>query len=299
VQKPAKYPNFARAKTITMKVVSKTSALASTLNPYRVSGKRIGLVPTMGALHSGHLSLVKRACQENDIVVVSIFVNPTQFDRAEDLEKYPRTVKADVDLLNSMSGHLIIYTAIADDLYQGRVKATRFSFNGLDEVMEGQHRKGHFDGVGTVVSLLFKAVNPHRAYFGEKDYQQLLIVRKLAQIEQFDIEIIGCPIVREHSGLAMSSRNERLTKAQREKASVIYKTIQEVEERFQGSSLEELTRLAYSRFASEPELELEYFIIANADTLEKTDRIKAGTKYRAFIAAFIGSVRLIDNIALN
>lgn len=261
--------------------------------------KRIGFVPTMGALHSGHISLVEKALAENDVVVVSIFVNPTQFNNREDLKTYPRTPEADISILEQLKGNLMVYLPAIADIYEDAVLATHYNFGGLEHQMEGKFRKGHFDGVGTVVNKLLKIIKPQRAYFGEKDYQQLQIVKKLVQIENLPVTIIGCPILREPNGLAMSSRNQRLSAKQFEEASLIFKTLKEVRENFSRKSIAELNALVAERFLQNGHLNLEYFEIANAATLKTAKRKNKATKYRAFIAAFAGDVRLIDNMSLN
>ena len=260
---------------------------------------KIGFVPTMGALHNGHLSLVQKALEENDSVVVSIFVNPTQFNNSADLEKYPRNPEKDLSLLEGITKDLIVYLPQISDIYGEKVVSKQYDFEGLENEMEGKHRKGHFDGVGTVLSKFFQIINPDKAYFGEKDFQQLQIVKKLVAIENLPIEIVGCPILREENGLAMSSRNVRLSAKQYKEAAIIYKTLMEVREKFTTKSIAELNKMVAERFLQNPKITLEYFEIANEETL-KTGKMKnASTKYRAFIAAFVGEVRLIDNMPLN
>lgn len=259
----------------------------------------IGFVPTMGALHDGHLSLVKKAIAENDTCVVSIFVNPTQFDNADDLKKYPRTLQKDADLLKTVSDQVLIYAPNANDLYGATVKSSHFNFGPIAKEMEGAFRHGHFDGVGTVVSLLFEAVKPTSAYFGEKDFQQLQIIKKLVKIKNYPINIVGCPIVREHNGLARSSRNTRLTKEQFEQASLIYKTLKEVKKQWRTSSINELNRYVEKVFSAHDFLNLEYFVIANEATLKTAKHKRSVNTYRAFIVVFAGEVRLIDNIKLG
>lgn len=260
---------------------------------------QIGFVPTMGALHFGHLSLVRKALEENDIVVVSIFVNPTQFNNASDLEKYPRTIEKDLSLLEDIHKDLIVYTPPINDIYEKEVVSKNYIFGALEKEMEGKHRSGHFDGVGTVLSKFFDIVKPDKAYFGEKDFQQLQIVRKLVAIENLPIEIVGCPIIREKNGLAMSSRNKRLTDQQFEEATIIFKTLTEVREKFATLSLNELNKLVSERLLQNPFIKLEYFEIADEETLKTAVQKNSNTTYRAFIAAFVGDVRLIDNMALN
>ncbi|MGJ8665571.1 MAG: pantoate--beta-alanine ligase [Patiriisocius sp.] len=260
--------------------------------------KTIGFVPTMGALHRGHLSLVSTALSENDCAVVSIFVNPTQFDNASDLKKYPRTLDKDVALLETLQGSVFVYAPEADHLYNGAVVSRHFKYGAIAKEMEGKHRHGHFDGVGTVVSLLLKRVEPAKAYFGQKDFQQLQIVKKLVELEKLPVKIIGCPIVREENGLAMSSRNKRLSKEQFEAATVISKTLKEVKENFEKLSIPQLNALAKKRFDESKLIELEYFEIANEATLKTAQRKIKGNTYRGFVAAFAGEVRLIDNMQL-
>jgi len=261
--------------------------------------KLVGFVPTMGALHQGHLSLVSQALSENDLVVVSIFVNPTQFDNLGDLKKYPQNIAADALLLQSLVGKILIYAPQQADLYGTSVRSKKYHFGGLEQPMEGKFRQGHFDGVGTVLNLLFRAIMPHRAYFGEKDFQQLQIVKKLVQIEKLPITIMGCPILREANGLAMSSRNKRLSPLLFTEAIVIYKTLSEVQKKFNQLSIIQLSKIVKEAFQKNNHLELEYFEIAAIKTLKTAKRKRKGTAYRAFIAAFAGEVRLIDNIAMN
>ncbi|MDC8002157.1 pantoate--beta-alanine ligase [Aequorivita todarodis] len=260
---------------------------------------KIGFVPTMGALHQGHISLVKKALSENDLVVVSIFVNPTQFNNKADLQKYPRTPNDDISLLKNLEEEIIVYLPEVSDLYDTSVSAKKYNFGGLENEMEGKHRNGHFDGVGTIVSKLLRIVKPNTAYFGEKDFQQLQIVKKLVSIEKLPVKIVGCPILREQNGLAMSSRNKRLSAKLFEEAALIYKTLKEVREKFSSKSIAELNALVAERFLQNPHLNLEYFEIAEEKTLKTAKRKNKGSKYRAFIAAFAGEVRLIDNMPLN
>ncbi len=261
--------------------------------------RTIGFVPTMGALHHGHLTLVSRALEENDIAVVSIFVNPTQFDKPADLKKYPRTMDADADLLKTLKGPVYIYAPLPSDLYGDNVVSKKYNFGGLEHQMEGRFRPGHFDGVGTVLNLLFRAISPDHAYFGEKDFQQLQIANKLVEIEDLPTKIVGCPIVREESGLAMSSRNKRLSPKLLEEAVLIHQMLVEVKKYFGRYSIAKLSIIVEKAFRENEHLELEYFEIANINNLKTAARKRAGIKYRAFIAAFAGGVRLIDNIALN
>lgn len=266
----------------------------------KVAGNyKLGFVPTMGALHQGHLSLVQKAVAENDTVVVSIFVNPTQFNNAADLKKYPRNLEKDLALLEGFQKDLMVFIPEVADLYGQNIISNTYDFGPLEDEMEGKHRTGHFDGVGTVLSKFFQIINPDRAYFGEKDFQQLQIVKKLVSIENFPIEVVGCPILREENGLAMSSRNQRLSDKQFKNASIIYKTLMEVREKFEKMSIDQLNHMVAERFLQNPDIKLEYFEIANEDTLKAATHKNGTVNYRAFIAAYVGEVRLIDNMPLN
>lgn len=259
----------------------------------------IGFVPTMGALHQGHLSLIEKSLTENQLTVVSIFVNPTQFNNPEDLEKYPRTLEKDTQKIETVSKDVIIFAPSVDDIYEGKTIAKAFDFDGLENQMEGKHRPGHFDGVGTIVKRLFEIVTPTNAYFGEKDFQQLQIVKKMVEKQQMPVNVIGCPIYREPNGLAMSSRNERLTAQQKEDSSLIYKTLKTAKKKFGTESAKEIADWVESVFKKNPEFRLEYFQIADEGQLLPIDKKDNTKKYRAFIAVFINSIRLIDNISLN
>lgn len=282
-----------------MNVFHSQSRLIQHLSLLRQPEKSVGFVPTMGAIHQGHLSLLEQALKENQIVVVSIFVNPTQFNNSEDLDKYPRTLERDVEQIKQLSDQIIIYAPDVDDIYEGNTIAQKFNYDGLETEMEGANRPGHFDGVGTVVKKLFEIVKPVRAYFGEKDFQQLQIVRKMVQKNKMNVDIVGCPIFREENGLAMSSRNERLSETGKQKAAFIYKVLTEAKNRFQNSELSEVVQFVKESFAEEPDFTLEYFIIADEDSLGPTTKKENGKKYRGFIVVHLENVRLIDNIALN
>ena len=282
-----------------MLIFDNKESLTNFLRPLQSQNKTTGFVPTMGALHNGHLSLIKNSLDKNHITVVSIFVNPTQFNNVEDLEKYPRTLEADVKKIKQISAQVLVYAPTVSDIYQENTSSSSFSFDGLENQMEGKHRPGHFDGVGTIVKKLFEIVNPTNAYFGEKDFQQLQIVKKLVEKEKMNVEIIGCPIFREANGLAMSSRNERLSKSAREQSSFIYKTLQAVQADFEKKSLTELNEFVKNAFSEHPEFSLEYFEIAEESTLLPASEKDKTKKYRAFIAIFIENIRLIDNISLN
>ena len=282
-----------------MKIHKSSSSLIEALLPFITNRKTIGFVPTMGALHVGHISLVEQANMENDCVVVSIFVNPTQFDNPNDLLKYPRTIENDIAHLKRFSKNIFIFSPSALELYNNNISSKSYNFSGIESEMEGKHRKGHFDGVGTVLNLFFRIIKPNKAYLGEKDFQQLRIVRKLVEIENLPVKVIGCPTIRETSGLAMSSRNKRLNNEQLKEAILIYKTLLKIKENFNLLSILKLNQLVEKEFKSHPSLTLEYFEIADTETLKTGIYKSKKKKYRAFIASFIGGIRLIDNMALN
>jgi pantoate--beta-alanine ligase len=263
------------------------------------SNKSIGYVPTMGALHKGHASLIEQSSTENNITIVSIFVNPTQFDNTIDLEKYPRTLKNDVELIKKIDSTIVIFAPSAEELYQGKIETKSYSFDGLENEMEGKHRKGHFDGVGTVLDLFFNLIKPTNAYFGEKDFQQLLIVKKLVSKYNLRVNIIGCDIFREDSGLAMSSRNERLSANSRKSATFIYKTLLEAKEQYKTKNASDVEQWVTNQFSKNSIFKLEYVSIADAKTLKPAVNKLKNQECRIFIAAFIDKIRLIDNIALN
>lgn len=281
-----------------MKIFSKKKDLKDCLLAHRSANKTVGFVPTMGALHSGHLSLIKEAQQKNDIVVVSLFVNPTQFDSAEDLKKYPKTIKNDIELLDSVSCD-ILFTPSVEEIYENNISSENFNFDGLEHQMEGKFRKGHFNGVGTVVKTLFKIVAPHKAYFGQKDFQQLQIIKKMVEKHSLKVEVKGCPIFRQQDGLAMSSRNVRLSKKQKAAAPFVYKVLQEVRKKFNTQSVLEITQWVESQFKNHPSLKLEYFTVADEKSLKPIENKEDLKKYRAFIAVFADEIRLIDNLQLE
>lgn len=268
------------------------------LSQLKAQNKTIGFVPTMGALHQGHLSLIEKAQQKNDIVIVSIFVNPTQFDNKEDLKKYPKTLENDTKLLESVSCDVLFYPSVKE-IYADNISSEKFDFDGLEHQMEGKFRDGHFDGVGTIVKTLFEIVNPDRAYFGQKDFQQLQIVKKMVRKNHLNVKIKGCPIFREDDGLAMSSRNSRLTDEHRNAAPFIYKTLKKAKRKFSKQNTGEVVKWVENKFRKHPLLKLEYFTIADEKTLKTIKNKESNKKYRAFIAVFAGEIRLIDNIRLK
>ena len=280
-----------------MKVINKTSDLQAIIEQFKNDGKSIGLVPTMGALHKGHLSLVKNSISNNDITVVSIFVNPTQFNNPNDLASYPRTVDKDLELLQTV-GCDIVFAPEADEIYSKSETDSRFEFDfeGLDKVMEGKFRPGHFNGVVQIVSKLFDLVRPNRAYFGEKDFQQLAIIRLMTRRYNLPIEIVPCPIVREDSGLALSSRNSLLKDNEKQVASHIYAVLNESRQFVPQTEVEELKQCAIAAIEQKPELKVEYFDIVDGHTLKSIGKWDECDYVVGCITVFCGNVRLIDNI---
>lgn len=282
-----------------MSLFAKQNELKTFLEPYLSQKKKIGFVPTMGALHLGHLSLMEESLANNDITVVSIFVNPTQFNNKEDLDKYPRTLEADLKKVEGLNKNIIVYAPSIEDIYEGKTESKHFDYDGLEFQMEGKHRPGHFDGVGTIVKKLFEIVQPTNAYFGEKDFQQLQIIKKLVKKNNIPVDVIGCKIHREENGLAMSSRNERLSIEERKEASIIYQIIKDAKNLFATKSAKEVTEWVSKQFAKQKIFELEYFEIADEETLLTCKRKSNKKKYRGFIAVFVNNIRLIDNISLK
>ncbi len=281
-----------------MQVFTKKESLTSHLKTFKKSAK-IGFVPTMGALHIGHLSLVKRAIKHNDVVVVSVFVNPTQFNNENDLKKYPRDLQADIDLLESFNPNIVIFCPSSDELYGNTTTSKSFNFGGIENEMEGAFRPGHFNGVGTIIAIFFDIINPTNAYFGEKDFQQLQIIKALTSSNNFRTNIVGCPIFREDNGLAFSSRNKRLSEKGKQTASFIYKVLDQAKKDFGTIDAKEIVKSSTNAFIKNSDFNLEYFLIAEIETLKPTTSIESSKKYRAFVAASLEGVRLIDNIALN
>lgn len=281
-----------------MKIIRLKRDLIAEIQLLKSKGESIGFVPTMGALHDGHKSLVVRAVAENDICVVSIFVNPTQFNNTTDLEKYPRNLDRDADMLET-AGCKLIFAPEPNEIYDSSEldKPFEFDFGGLDTVMEGKFRPGHFNGVVQIVSKLFQLIEPDKAYFGEKDFQQLAIIHRMTNVMNFDVEIVDCPIVREPSGLAMSSRNERLTEVQRKKAVEISKVLFESRNFVGKLSPLDLTQWVIERINSISELKVEYYEIVNSNSLENL--VLWSESAVGCIAVFVAEVRLIDNIRYN
>ena len=283
-----------------MKVLANKSELEAYITEKKNAGLTIGFAPTMGALHQGHLSLYQYAREENDIVVSSIFVNPTQFNNAEDLEKYPRTIDKDIELLTENGNVDVVYLPKIEDIYPSEVVSKTYDFEELDKEMEGASRAGHFDGVGTVVEELFRQVRPNNAYFGEKDFQQLVIIKKLVEKLDLPITIKGIPIVRAENGLAMSSRNQRLTEDRREEANLIYQSLLMANDLYkEGKTPAEIKLLVHHRYEELPDYDLEYISIADEGSLKEVVHFENDNKYRAFIVVWVDGVRLIDNLHLG
>lgn len=264
--------------------------LKKTIKKLQKEGKTIGLVPTMGALHAGHYSLLERAHQENDIVVCSIFVNPVQFNNKEDLEKYPRTLDKDIAYIEQVAD--IIFAPTVEEVFP-TPPTEQYNFGALATVMEGAYRPGHFNGVGIIVKRLFDWVEPTRAYFGEKDFQQLAIIQEMVRQYNIQIEIVPCPIVREASGLALSSRNARLTEEERTTAAQIHQIL---EASRKCTSLSETQEFVEQAIAQIPDFTLDYFSIADARTLQPISNFSDAESVIGCIAVYIANVRLIDNI---
>lgn len=281
-----------------MLIFTEKKVLSAHLLPLIERKEAIGFVPTMGALHTGHLSLIEKSLNDNEVTVVSIFVNPTQFNNKEDLDKYPRTLEKDVEKIALLSNKVIVYAPAVGDIYVNSISSQNFNYDGLELQMEGKHRTGHFDGVGTIVKKLLEIIQPKRAYFGEKDFQQLQIVKKLVIKNNLPVTIIGCPIYREPNGLAMSSRNERLSPEARKKAALIYKTLKAAKKSFETNSVNKTEELVVNTFKNNSEFVLEYFEIADEKTLISCKRKRKTKNYRGFIAVYLENIRLIDNISL-
>lgn len=277
-----------------MKVIHTIKDLQAELSVLKAQSKKVGLVPTMGALHAGHASLVKRSVNENEVTVVSVFVNPTQFNDKNDLVKYPRTLDADCKLLEAC-GATYTFAPSVEEMYP-EPDTRQFSYDPLDTVMEGAFRPGHFNGVCQIVSKLFEAVKPHRAYFGEKDFQQLAIIHEMVRQMQFDLEIVGCPIVREEDGLALSSRNARLSAEERENALKISQTLFKSRTFAATHTVSETQKFVEDAIAAVPGLRLEYFEIVDGNTLQKVGNWDQTSYAVGCITVFCGDVRLIDNI---
>ena len=282
-----------------MNLFRKKSNLIVKLTNLKKNNFRIGLVPTMGALHKGHISLVKKSIKENDYTIVSIFVNPTQFNNKKDLNLYPKNLTKDCNYLDSISADIIVFAPEINDIYDKKLSVKKFNFYDLDKFMEGRYRKGHFNGVATIVTHLFNIIKPNNAYFGEKDFQQLRIIQELVRDNNIPVNVIGCQTIREKDGLALSSRNIKLSKHYRKIASKIYEIINYVRINFSSMSFLEIYTYVEKFFDNIPEIKLEYFTIAESKILQPVKEKIKNKKYRAFIAVRLNGIRLIDNMELN
>ncbi len=282
------------SKISTMTIIETVVLLQEELSKYRDTGKTIGFVPTMGALHEGHATLVKQCVRENDVTVVSVFVNPTQFNNPDDLRLYPRTPEEDWQLLESI-GSDIVFAPTVEEMYP-EPDSRQFDFGELDKVMEGAFRPGHFNGVAQVVSKLFEIVQPHVAYFGEKDFQQLAIVKKMVQQLKLPVKVMGVPTVREANGLALSSRNQRLSDEERENASAIYRILRESTSLMSQKSPNQISSWVKEAINNVTGLRVEYFAIADAYSLQPISNWKEADEVIGCTAVYCGDVRLIDNI---
>lgn len=273
-----------------MNVITTVKELTSAVAEMKRAGKTIGLVPTMGALHDGHLSLIKRARQENEVVFVSIFVNPVQFNNPDDLRKYPRTLDADVAFIGEYADYA--FAPSVEEVFPTPPSEV-YHYGPVEEVMEGAYRPGHFNGVGVIVRRLLDWVQPDKAYFGEKDYQQIAVIRELVRQCNITSEIVSCPIIREESGLAMSSRNRLLTEDQRLLAANIRRILVESQSLTDIPQIQEFVETEIAKY---PEFKLDYFQIADDQTLQPVSSLQDATGVMGFITVYVGEVRLIDNI---
>ncbi len=263
------------------------------------SGKSIGVVPTMGSLHKGHLSLIEEANENNDTVWVSIFINPTQFNNQKDFKKYPKNLEKDISLIKSISDEINVFVPDEKEMYDGMPKLKIYDFKNLDVELEGKYRKNHFNGVATIVSKLLNLFKPNNVYFGEKDYQQTLIIRELVRIEKINVNIIICPTVREKDGLALSSRNNLLSDSEREKSSIIFVSLNYLKKNFNSLKLESIKKSIIKSIQKNKNFKVEYLEIADSTTLQIHRKMNPKKSYRAFICVNINDVRLIDNLLLN
>ena len=273
------------------------SSIKTHLNKLKEQGNIIGFVPTMGALHTGHVSLIKRSILENDSTVVSIFINPTQFDDSNDLLTYPTDINKDISLIKSISDCIILFKPDSHEIYSGEIKSDKFNLNGLDIYMEGAFRGNHFQGVATVVNKLLSIVKSDYVYFGEKDFQQLRIVENLVLEYKINTKVVRCETLRSPDGLALSSRNNKLSFSSKKIATNLFKALNFAKEKFNNLEVIEIEKKVKEQLSAHSEIQLEYFAIANEETL-KPSLTKKNQRYRAFIAAYVSGVRLIDNIKL-
>ena len=278
-----------------MKVINTIAALKSLLSPIKLAKQKIALVPTMGALHKGHVSLINVAQQHAELVVCSIFVNPTQFTDPKDLERYPRPLEHDIQMLKD-AGCNVVFMPSVKEMYPVK-EDWHIDLGPAEFLLEGEFRKGHYQGVTQIVKKLFDAVNPDLALFGQKDFQQVLMIRNMVAYFNMPVELISCPIIREDDGLAMSSRNIQLTAQDREHSLVLSAALSYVKDNFQNESIPELLANAKAMINKVPGVELDYFTIANGETLQPVNE-KTETNLVALVAAKVGETRLIDNMLL-
>lgn len=282
-----------------MEIFKTQKELRTYLEAPRAEDKKIALVPTMGALHQGHISLIKEGKKSADIVVCSIFVNPTQFNDPKDLEKYPRPIEQDIELL-IQHGCDILFMPTVEEMYPQQNEQWHIDLGRLDQIWEGEQRPGHFQGVTQIVYKLFNLVNPDFACFGQKDFQQVMVIQRMIEIKDMNIELIICPIIRDEQGLALSSRNARLSESGKQKALVLFDALKTVKENFKKDlNVDQLQQIGQYIIASEKQAKLEYFAISETRTLERAQEILKDKKYVAHVVAWIEGVRLIDNMLLN
>ncbi len=278
-----------------MRTITTNAQFDELYTDFQSTNAQIGFVPTMGALHEGHLSLLHRAKAENDLVVVSIFVNPTQFNDPKDLEKYPRTLEADARILEA-AGCDLLYAPNVEEVYGGAMEKQRVDYGALTSILEGAKRPGHYDGVVQVVRRLFEIVRPHRGYFGKKDFQQVAIIREMVRREQIPVEIVPCELIRDESGLAMSSRNVLLSAESKQNALALVNTLRAMKERFPGASPKEVEEWGQAQLRNDPAVELEYLEVLDGLNFEQPEAWSDYQSPMALVAAFVGGVRLIDNL---
>ncbi len=281
-----------------MLIFKKIKKTKNYLKALRAKNHRIGFVPTMGALHNGHLSLIKNSLNENDNTIVSIFINPTQFEKEQDFVKYPYEIENDIKKLEKISKKIILFSPSNHEMYQDKIMSDNFNFNNLDKFMEGKYRKGHFEGVATIVNKLLNLIEPTKIYFGEKDFQQLRIIENLIKKRHPQINLIRCETIRHKNGLAFSSRNKKLNNSSIKIATNLYKALNFVKQNIHTADLKNIKKQALKYLSQFPEIKIEYLEIADEETLTTVENCVNEKKYRVFIAAYIFKVRLIDNIKL-
>ena len=281
-----------------MEIFNTKSDLRNYLESLQLHGKKVALVPTMGALHEGHLSLIHQAQHAADIVVCSIFVNPTQFNDPKDLEKYPRPIENDIELLQAQ-GCDVLFLPSVEEMYPKNDESWSIDLGRLDQIWEGAKRPGHFQGVTQIVYKLFKLVQPDYACFGQKDFQQVMVIQRMLEIKNLDIKLIICPIIRDANGLALSSRNARLSTEGKQKALVLSKALRFIRENFRELPASDLKAKSTEIIQQEDGVEIEYLAISESRTLEEVTDFQANKKYVAHIVAWVEGVRLIDNMLLN